>query len=174
MVQKENILDVVFKAIDEINQQLPMKQRVELSEDSALSHLSSLTVVTLIVVLEQIIEEDLGVSVVFGDQEAMFSEDARGVAKNVPITGKDIDADMAKKVDDLTKDRTKEYITPGETSITQDTKRKVDTRDRAQRGLNPEELEENKHYTINENQIRKLIRQSIRRNLLQKNLPKEV
>ena len=79
MVQKENIMNVVFKAIDEVNQQLPMGERVKFSEDSALSDLSSLTVVNLIVALEQNIEEDLGVSVVFGDQEAIYTEESNAM-----------------------------------------------------------------------------------------------
>lgn len=75
MIEHEAILDVVFKAIDSINLQLPKEERIIKSEKSDLSQLNSLNVVNLIVELEQNIEEKLGIPFILGDQEELYSDE---------------------------------------------------------------------------------------------------
>lgn len=86
---------------------------------------------------------------------AMFSKTAQGVAKNVPITGKDIDAVQAKTIDNLTKDRSKTYITKGAVTVT-DTGREVNLDDKKQRGL-----EEQRLLRVDEKSMRALIREML-------------
>ena len=81
---------------------------------------------------------------------AMFSDTAKGVAKNVPITGKEIDDIMKKTVDNLTKDRKKEYIKVTATDVG----REVKLDDKKQRGL-----EERKRF---EDELKNIILEYIR------------
>ena len=83
---------------------------------------------------------------------AMFSDLASKQAKDIPITGKESNAIIAKTVDNLTKDRTKtiSYFEPIEREL------KLD--DKEQRGLS-------ERYIIDRTKIRKIIRESIRRKL---------
>jgi acyl carrier protein len=75
MIENELILDVVYKAIDSINQQLPKEERIIKSEKSELSQLDSLSVVNLIVELEQNIEDTLGTAFILSDLAEVYSED---------------------------------------------------------------------------------------------------
>jgi len=74
----------------------------------------------------------------------MFSDTAKKVAKNIPITGKNADDVVKKTIDNLTKDRSKEYIYKT-TTLSAPKNENV--------------------YRLNESKIRRLIRSSIRRQL---------
>lgn len=83
---------------------------------------------------------------------AMFSDLARKLAKDVPITGKESNDIIAKTVDNLTKDRTKT------TSYFEPIERELKLDDKEQRGLS-------ERYVIDRTKVRRLIRESIRRKL---------
>ena len=72
---KEKIVKLVFEAIREVNDQLPIEKRLELSEGTIIfgreGKLDSLGVVNLIVAVEQAVEDNLGVSLVLADDRAM-------------------------------------------------------------------------------------------------------
>lgn len=78
---------------------------------------------------------------------AMFSDTAKLVAKQIPITGKNADANIIKTIENLTKDRDYLYITKNNNK--------------------PQELKDKNEnvYRLNESKIRRLIRSSIRRQL---------
>lgn len=67
MINKEKVIQSIFGAIDEINEQLPKGKRLEKSINTALfgnhGSLDSLSLVSLITTLEQKIEEDFGMTV---------------------------------------------------------------------------------------------------------------
>jgi len=72
------VMDVVFSAIDEINQQLPKEGRLAKNMKTALygrdGILDSLGLVTFIVALEQKIEERLGVTIMLADERIMAKD----------------------------------------------------------------------------------------------------
>ncbi len=72
---KEKIVKLVFEAIREVNDQLPIEKRLELSEGTIIfgreGKLDSLGVVNLIVAVEQAVEDNLGISFVLADDRAM-------------------------------------------------------------------------------------------------------
>ncbi len=75
MVNKERIIQTIFKAVDEINQQLPREQRLQKSIDTVLfssaGQLDSLGLVNLIVAVEQGIEEEFGDIITLTDERAL-------------------------------------------------------------------------------------------------------
>lgn len=72
---EEEVLQIVYRAIDELNPQLPPERRLEKSPETALfgraGRLDSLGLVNLIVAVEQAAEDELAVSVVLADEKAM-------------------------------------------------------------------------------------------------------
>lgn len=75
MKNSEQILQVVFSAVDDINQLLPPEKNLEKSKDTVLfgngGNLDSLGLVNLIVATEQAIEEELGEPITLADEKAM-------------------------------------------------------------------------------------------------------
>tara|TARA_B100000686_G_C15990065_1_gene571576 strand:+ start:235 stop:537 length:303 start_codon:yes stop_codon:yes gene_type:complete len=71
----QSIEEIIFSAVNEINDQLPVEKRMVLSLDCGLfgktGNLDSLELVNFIVIAEQKIEEGLGVSIVLADERAM-------------------------------------------------------------------------------------------------------
>ena len=80
MMENGKIIQVIFSAIDEINQQLPKEQRLEKSIDAVLfgrsGKLDSLGLVNLIVATEQKIEEQFGVTMNLADERTMALENS--------------------------------------------------------------------------------------------------
>jgi len=72
---EEQVLQVVYRAIDEINPGLPAERRLKKSACTALfghaGALDSLGRVNLIVAVEQAVEDELGASVTLADEKAM-------------------------------------------------------------------------------------------------------
>ena len=72
---EEQVLQVVYRAIDEINPGLPAERRLKKSASTALfgqaGGLDSLGLVNLIVAVEQAVEDELGASVTLADEKAM-------------------------------------------------------------------------------------------------------
>lgn len=79
MMKKERVIQAIFRAVDELNQQLPKKQRLGKSVDTFLfgdsGVLDSLGLVNLIVTIEQIIEEEFGVAVTLSDEKVLSQKD---------------------------------------------------------------------------------------------------
>lgn len=75
MTNNERITNVIFSAVEEVNDQLPRKQRLEKSIDTILfgksGKLDSLALVNLIVAVEEKIQEEFGVTVTLADERAM-------------------------------------------------------------------------------------------------------
>ena len=73
MDQYDNIISIIFRAIDEVNQLLPTERRLEKSCETVLSNkfaqgvLDSLGMVNFIIALEQLIDQEKGVSVSLAD-----------------------------------------------------------------------------------------------------------
>ena len=80
MNNKKQVLRVIFKVIDEINQLLPEDGQMKKSIDTDLfgrsGKLDSMGLVTLIVTTEQKIEEELGVSITIADERAMSQKNS--------------------------------------------------------------------------------------------------
>ena len=80
MEQHENIISLIFRAIDEVNQFLPSERRLEKASETVLSNksgqgaLDSLGMVNFIVALEQLIDEEMGVSLSLAD-DLIISEE---------------------------------------------------------------------------------------------------
>jgi D-alanine--poly(phosphoribitol) ligase subunit 2 len=79
MTREEQVIQAIFGAIDEINQQLPRAQRLEKSTQTALldgaGKLDSLGLINLIVATEQRIEEVLGIAVSLIDDDVLSQDD---------------------------------------------------------------------------------------------------
>ncbi len=75
MIEKEKVIRAIFRAVDELNQQLPKKQRLEKSEKTFLygdsGVLDSLGLVNMIVTTEQKIEEEFGGAITLSDEKAL-------------------------------------------------------------------------------------------------------
>jgi len=75
MTDNDRIVEVIYGAVDEINQHLQGKQKVSKSLDTVLfgesAQLDSIGLVNLIVGVEEKIEEDFGVTVVIADERAI-------------------------------------------------------------------------------------------------------
>jgi len=69
--ERTKILELVYAAVDEVNQQLRRAQRLEKNEDTAISgqggHLDSLGLVNLVFATEQQVEQEFGVSLNLAD-----------------------------------------------------------------------------------------------------------
>ena len=78
--RSEAIIDLIFRAIDEVNQLLPSDRCLEKTLETILSNkseqgsLDSLGMVNFIVALEQLINEEMGVSVSLAD-DLIISEE---------------------------------------------------------------------------------------------------
>ena len=74
------MVQAIFDAIDEINQQLPGKEHLEKSNDTILfgrsGKLDSLGLVSLIVAVEERVEEEYGVAISIADERAMSQENS--------------------------------------------------------------------------------------------------
>src|SRR5262249_58030703 len=72
---ENRVLEAVYRAIDEVNLQLPADRRLKKSSETALfgraGSLDSLGLVNLIVAVEQAVEDELGASVTLADEKAM-------------------------------------------------------------------------------------------------------
>lgn len=75
MNTNETILRIIFDAVSEINEQRPPDQQLEVSPDMVLfgkeGRLDSLGLVSLIVAVEQRIEDEYGVAITLADDRAV-------------------------------------------------------------------------------------------------------
>ncbi len=80
VIERERVIQTIFDAIDELNQQLSAEQKVEKSLDTVLfgrsGQLDSLGLVNLIVMTEQNIEVEFGVPINLADEKAMSQKDS--------------------------------------------------------------------------------------------------
>lgn len=80
MIDKQKVAEAIYKAIDEVNQQLPQDRRLPQSPDTVLAgpaaSLDSLGLVNLIVVTEEMIEEEFDQLINIADQKAMSQENS--------------------------------------------------------------------------------------------------
>ncbi len=100
MTHNQKVMQVIFNAVDDLNQQLPREQHLEKSVDSVLvgsQKLDSLGFVNLIVMTEQKIEEEFGTSVSLFDEKAMSQQNSP--FKNIGT--------LAEYIDSLLEDRAK-------------------------------------------------------------------
>ena len=76
MINKDKVIKVIYKALDEINEQLPKEKRLTKSPETQIfgngQGLDSLGFVNFIVAIEQGIEKDFGVNVVMAENEEML------------------------------------------------------------------------------------------------------
>ena len=96
---------------------------------------------------------------------AMFSDEAKGVARNVPITGRNISPEMKKTIKDLTDDVTSNQDFIYTTTHLQDAQRGGTALKRTTAKAASKEPKNENVYRLNESKIRRLIRSSIRRQL---------
>lgn len=85
----------------------------------------------------------------------MFSKTSKGIASNVPITGKDIDPVMKDVVEKMASDNTNTYIT-GKTVTLNNAQRDINLDDKKQRGL-----EEQRLLRVDDQSMRALIREML-------------
>ena len=100
MTNNQKVVQVIFSAVDDLNQQLPRDQHLEKSTDSVLlgsQKLDSLGFVNLIVATEQKIEEEFGTPVSLFDEKAMSQQNSP--FKNIGT--------LADYIDSLLENRTK-------------------------------------------------------------------
>ena len=80
MGKTQRIVEVMFKAVDEVNQQLTKEQHINKSLDTILTgpsaRLDSLALVNFIVAAEQEMEKDFGISISLADEIAMSQTDS--------------------------------------------------------------------------------------------------
>jgi acyl carrier protein len=80
MTNKEKIIDLIFIAVDELNQRLSHQQKLEKSVDTVLfgkyAKLDSLGLVGLIVSIEEKIEEEFEVTITLADERAMSQKNS--------------------------------------------------------------------------------------------------
>lgn len=80
MSNHDKIVSAVYRAVDELNKQLPKGVHVEKSLDSALygknGRLESIDVVTLIMEVEDHIRDEFGTSITIADDRAMSQENS--------------------------------------------------------------------------------------------------
>ena len=78
MGNKDKILEAVYDAIREVNEQVDEEQQLELSSETILvgdgSNLDSIGLVSLIVTAEQNIEDMFGLSLTLADEKALSQE----------------------------------------------------------------------------------------------------
>ena len=74
-MNKKKVVQIIFYAVEEINEQLPQEQQLGQSTKTVLfgkdGKLDSLALVNLIVVIEQNIEDEFDVSITLADERAM-------------------------------------------------------------------------------------------------------
>ncbi len=75
MTIKENIVQTIFAAVEEVNQQLPPQEKLEQSLETVLfgkaGKLDSLGLVNFVVAVEERIEKDLGLAITLADERAL-------------------------------------------------------------------------------------------------------
>lgn len=80
MADRERIVQAVYRAVDELNKQLPKGVTVAKSPDSVLygrtGKLESIDVVTLIMELEDQIKAEFGTAITIADDRAMSMENS--------------------------------------------------------------------------------------------------
>ena len=80
MADRERILEAVYRAVDELNKQLPKGVSVNKSPDAVLygktGKLESIDVVTLIMEVEDLIKAEFGTSFTIADDRAMSRENS--------------------------------------------------------------------------------------------------
>jgi len=78
MIDENMILNIIFDAVDEINQDLEADERLEKTEEAVLygkeSRIDSLSLVNLIVAVEERLQDKFEVSVMLADERAMSQE----------------------------------------------------------------------------------------------------
>lgn len=76
----ERIREAIYRAVDEINEQLPKGHQLEKSPETILfgngGQLDSLGLVSFIVEVEQKIEEELSISITLADERAMSQKNS--------------------------------------------------------------------------------------------------
>jgi acyl carrier protein len=79
LINNDEIIQVIFQAIDELNEQLPKEERLDKSVGMELfgsgGKLDSLRLVSLVTTLEQKIEEGFGITVTLFDHLASSEND---------------------------------------------------------------------------------------------------
>lgn len=79
MATDEKIIRAIFAAIDDVNEHLPKQHKIDKSVQSVLidesKHLDSLAVVSLMVAIEQNIEDQCGVVINLTDGDAVSQTD---------------------------------------------------------------------------------------------------
>ena len=74
-MNKKKVVQIIFYAVEEINEQLPQQQQLGQSTKTVLfgkdGKLDSLGLVTLLVIIEQNIEDEFDVSITIADEKAM-------------------------------------------------------------------------------------------------------
>ena len=80
MVDKEDIIALIYEVLDETNGMLPTEQQVEKSLETALygpkSPVDSLGLITLIVGIEQKVDEKFGATIILAEDGKMFQPDS--------------------------------------------------------------------------------------------------
>lgn len=72
MTQIKRVTHAIFRAVEEVNRQLPKKRRLEKSTETVLyGELDSLGLVNLIVETEQKVEEQFGMAITLTDEKIM-------------------------------------------------------------------------------------------------------
>lgn len=72
MRNDDMVFDIIYTAIDEVNRQLSKERQVAKSLDAKLSEvLDSLGLINFVVIVEQSIQERLGISITLTDERAM-------------------------------------------------------------------------------------------------------
>ena len=100
--QSEKMMPLIFRAIDEVNQLLPSARRLAKTADTILSEkseqgsLDSLGMVNFIVALEQIIEEEMQVSLSLAD-DLVISEE-QNPFQSVGVLADNINALLTEKM----------------------------------------------------------------------------
>lgn len=80
MQDNERIVQAIYRAVDELNKQLPKGVQVGKSPDSPLygrsSKLESIDLVSLMIEVEEKIKEEFGTPITIADERAMSQEDS--------------------------------------------------------------------------------------------------
>lgn len=75
MINKEKIIKTIFRAIDDINELSPKERRLKKTLNTVLfGKLDSLGFITLIVAVEQKIEEEFEIAIILRDEKEMSQE----------------------------------------------------------------------------------------------------
>jgi len=80
MAETEKLASAIFRAIDDLNDQLPSERRLEKRLDTVLygksGRLDSLGLVNLIVAIEERVGDELGETVTLADEKALSQRDS--------------------------------------------------------------------------------------------------